>query len=411
MRILRSRLLRSSASARRQELSSTRRDQVKGGGRSEKIRTYNFKENRVTDHRIGLTVHTLDQVLAGQLDDDHRRADGRRARRQLGDDAGEHGSTTRGATLRRLRAERRLRGRGRRAARRRGALDGRGGVGLRRRRAGRSTSDEPRDRAGDAARSTTMLERRAAGEPLQYVLGRGRSSASTCSSTGGCWSRVPRPRSSRRWRSRRRRGSARGAARHDPWARRRHGVRGRRPRHRFGRARARAGARAARRRGVGDRRRATTRSRSRGPTSPASGRAAARVRLRAGLVVRRAARRAARRAPPGRVEPAVRRRATSSTSCRARSPTGSRAGALGERTDRARGDRGDRRRGAELARPRGGALVLELAPHQADRAASWPRGRVRRRRVHRDLAGRNRVLVARGITGEPAGLTAIASPA
>jgi peptide chain release factor 1 len=41
---------------------------VKSGGRSEKIRTYNFKEKRVTDHRIGLTVHTLDQVLAGQLD-------------------------------------------------------------------------------------------------------------------------------------------------------------------------------------------------------------------------------------------------------------------------------------------------------------------------------------------------------
>jgi peptide chain release factor 1 len=44
---------------------------VKGGGRSEKIRTYNFKENRVTDHRVGVTVHALDQILAGgeQLDD------------------------------------------------------------------------------------------------------------------------------------------------------------------------------------------------------------------------------------------------------------------------------------------------------------------------------------------------------
>ena len=62
------------------ELSSARRDQVKSGGRSEKIRTYNYKENRVTDHRIGLTLHSLDQVLAGQLDDDRRRARGRRAR-------------------------------------------------------------------------------------------------------------------------------------------------------------------------------------------------------------------------------------------------------------------------------------------------------------------------------------------
>ena len=42
---------------------------MKGGGRSEKIRTYNYKENRVTDHRIGLTLHSLDQVLAGELDD------------------------------------------------------------------------------------------------------------------------------------------------------------------------------------------------------------------------------------------------------------------------------------------------------------------------------------------------------
>ena len=41
---------------------------MKSGGRSEKIRTYNFKEKRVTDHRIGLTIHSLDQVLAGQLD-------------------------------------------------------------------------------------------------------------------------------------------------------------------------------------------------------------------------------------------------------------------------------------------------------------------------------------------------------
>jgi peptide chain release factor 1 len=68
MRILRSRLLQAERERQAEELSSTRRDQVKGGGRSEKIRTYNFKEKRVTDHRIGLTVHSLDQVLAGQLD-------------------------------------------------------------------------------------------------------------------------------------------------------------------------------------------------------------------------------------------------------------------------------------------------------------------------------------------------------
>jgi peptide chain release factor 1 len=69
MRILRSRLLEIERERQESELSSTRRNQVKSGGRSDKIRTYNFKENRVTDHRIGLTLHSLDQVLAGQLDE------------------------------------------------------------------------------------------------------------------------------------------------------------------------------------------------------------------------------------------------------------------------------------------------------------------------------------------------------
>ncbi|HEX5587991.1 MAG TPA: peptide chain release factor 1 [Acidimicrobiia bacterium] len=68
MRILRSRLFELERQRQEDELSAARRSQVKGGGRSDKIRTYNYKENRVTDHRIGLTLHSLDQVLAGQLD-------------------------------------------------------------------------------------------------------------------------------------------------------------------------------------------------------------------------------------------------------------------------------------------------------------------------------------------------------
>jgi peptide chain release factor 1 len=51
------------------ELAGARRSQVGGGGRSEKIRTYNYKENRVTDHRLGLTLKRLDQVLEGDLDE------------------------------------------------------------------------------------------------------------------------------------------------------------------------------------------------------------------------------------------------------------------------------------------------------------------------------------------------------
>jgi peptide chain release factor 1 len=68
MRVLRARLLAAEQERQAAEQSSARRAQVGGGGRSEKIRTYNYKENRVTDHRIGLTVHKLDQVLDGDLD-------------------------------------------------------------------------------------------------------------------------------------------------------------------------------------------------------------------------------------------------------------------------------------------------------------------------------------------------------
>jgi peptide chain release factor 1 len=67
--VLRSRLLKAEQDRQAGEASATRRGQVGGGGRAEKVRTYNFKENRVTDHRIGLTVYKLDKVLAGELDD------------------------------------------------------------------------------------------------------------------------------------------------------------------------------------------------------------------------------------------------------------------------------------------------------------------------------------------------------
>ena len=69
MQVLRSRLLKLEQDRQSSELSEARRDQVGGGGRSEKVRTYNFKENRVSDHRIGLTIYKLDKVLAGDLDE------------------------------------------------------------------------------------------------------------------------------------------------------------------------------------------------------------------------------------------------------------------------------------------------------------------------------------------------------
>jgi peptide chain release factor 1 len=68
-RILRSRLLQAEQERAAAELSGERRSQVGTGERSEKIRTYNYKESRVTDHRIGLTVRRLDQILEGDLDE------------------------------------------------------------------------------------------------------------------------------------------------------------------------------------------------------------------------------------------------------------------------------------------------------------------------------------------------------
>ena len=132
-----------------------------GGGRSEKIRTYNFKENRLTDHRIGLTLYKLDKVLAGELDevidalvaaeqtarlerervtsDAHLAAAARRRAPTLLDDDQEVRWIIERAS-------------GLTAAEQAAALD--------------EVADERHAAAFDA-----MVDRRAAGEPLQYVLG------------------------------------------------------------------------------------------------------------------------------------------------------------------------------------------------------------------------------------------------
>lgn len=69
MRYLRSRLLQLEQERQQQEEAEARRSQVGTGERAEKIRTYNFPENRVTDHRVGLKLHRLTEVLQGDLDD------------------------------------------------------------------------------------------------------------------------------------------------------------------------------------------------------------------------------------------------------------------------------------------------------------------------------------------------------
>jgi peptide chain release factor 1 len=67
MRVLRARLYELEREKQQAELAASRRSQIGTGERAEKIRTYNFPENRVTDHRIKLTLHRLDQVLDGDL--------------------------------------------------------------------------------------------------------------------------------------------------------------------------------------------------------------------------------------------------------------------------------------------------------------------------------------------------------
>jgi len=69
MRILRARLYEREQQKRQEEEAASRREQVKSGDRSEKIRTYNFPQDRLTDHRINLTLHNLPALLAGELDE------------------------------------------------------------------------------------------------------------------------------------------------------------------------------------------------------------------------------------------------------------------------------------------------------------------------------------------------------
>lgn len=69
LKVLKARLLEKKMEEQETSIRETRRQQVGTGDRSEKIRTYNFPQNRVTDHRIGLTLHKLDRVLEGELDE------------------------------------------------------------------------------------------------------------------------------------------------------------------------------------------------------------------------------------------------------------------------------------------------------------------------------------------------------
>ena len=68
MTVLRSRLLKRREEEERARYAATRRSQIGSGDRSERIRTYNFPQNRLTDHRIGLTLYNLPQVMEGDIE-------------------------------------------------------------------------------------------------------------------------------------------------------------------------------------------------------------------------------------------------------------------------------------------------------------------------------------------------------
>ena len=67
--VLRSRLLDQKVQAQNKEIADNRRSQVGTGDRSERIRTYNYPEGRISDHRIGLTLYKLEEILNGSLDE------------------------------------------------------------------------------------------------------------------------------------------------------------------------------------------------------------------------------------------------------------------------------------------------------------------------------------------------------
>ena len=69
LKVLRARLLDKAQREQQEKISQERKSMVGTGDRTEKIRTYNFPQNRVTDHRIGLTMHQLQEILDGKLDD------------------------------------------------------------------------------------------------------------------------------------------------------------------------------------------------------------------------------------------------------------------------------------------------------------------------------------------------------
>jgi peptide chain release factor 1 len=87
MRVLRARLYERALAEQQAELAADRRSQVGTGERAEKIRTYNFPQDRITDHRVGLTVHGMEKILGGEIDELTAALDAEERRLRLEDQA------------------------------------------------------------------------------------------------------------------------------------------------------------------------------------------------------------------------------------------------------------------------------------------------------------------------------------
>ncbi len=170
LRVLRARLYERALAEQQAELAADRRSQVGTGDRAEKIRTYNYGERRVTDHRIKLTVHNLDQVLEGDLDEITSALQADEKRRRLEAKATEHlsgaASAQRSATARRCRDRRLARGAP-------GRHHGDRGGGLRNAPPGRRSAAGPRPRRRPRAAAERPLAAGARARPC----GRSRSGA------------------------------------------------------------------------------------------------------------------------------------------------------------------------------------------------------------------------------------------
>ncbi len=159
MKLLRSRLFEAQRAREAASRAADRKGQVGTGDRSERIRTYNFPQGRVSDHRIGLTLHNIDRVMAGRSGRDRRPAD----RGGPGGPAGGAGLTVREAL--RFGAAR-LEAAGIEGAAREARLLLEAATGL-----SRETLLLEPDRAVDEGDFLRLVERRAAREPLAFILG------------------------------------------------------------------------------------------------------------------------------------------------------------------------------------------------------------------------------------------------